>query len=93
MRTEMQKYNELLRKSFIDIGDLDEPIYRTMVWDKSKRDEEERIVRIDRFNKFVRRIFYRGNWQYGGTLHGGFWRQIGLVFNISASEQRSWIKS
>ena len=31
MRTEMQKYNELLRKSFIDIGDLEEPIYRTMV--------------------------------------------------------------
>ena len=77
MRTEMQKYNELLRKSFIDIGDLDEPIYRTMVWDKSKRDEEERIVRIDRFNKFVRRIFYRGNWQYDGRLHGGFWKQIG----------------
>ena len=40
MRTEMQKYNELLRKSFIDITDLEEPSYRTMVWDKSKRGEE-----------------------------------------------------
>ena len=46
MRTEIQKYNELLRKSFIDIGDLDQPIYRTMARDWSKRDEEERIVRI-----------------------------------------------
>ena len=77
MRTEMQTYNELLRKSFIDIGDLEEPTYRTMVWDKSKRGEVERIVLIDHFNKFVRRIFYRGNWRYGGRLHGGFWQQIG----------------
>ena len=137
MRTEMQKYNELLQKSFIDIGDLEEPTYRTMVWDKSKRGEVERIVHIGHFNKFVRRIFYRGNWQYGGRLHGGFWQQIGeevrkkilindfrtveldfsglhiniayaleglgpiegdpyeveLVFNVPASEQRSWMKS
>ena len=77
MRTEMQNYNELLRKSFIDIGDLEEPIYRTMVWDKSKQGEVERIVRIDHFTKFVRRIFYQGNWQYGGRFHGGFWQQIG----------------
>ncbi len=137
MRTEMQKYNELLRKSFIDIGDLGEPIYRAMVWDRLKQSHVERIVRIDHMNKFVRRIFYRGNWQYGGRLHGGFWQQIGeevrkkilindfrtveldfsglhiniayaleglspiegdpyeigLLFNIPASEQRSWIKS
>ena len=137
MRTEMQKYNELLRKSFIDIGDLGEPIYRAVVWDRLKQSHVERTVRIDHMNKFVRRIFYRGNWQYGGRLHGGFWQQIGeevrkkifindfmtveldfsglhiniayaleglspiegdpyeigLVFNIPASEQRSWIKS
>ena len=77
MRTEMQKYNELLRKSFIDIGDLGEPIYRAMVWDRLKQSHVERTVRIDHMNKFVRRIFYRGNWQYGGRLHGGFWQQIG----------------
>ena len=137
MRSEVQKYNELLRKSFIDIGDLEEPIYRTMVWNKSKRYEVERIVRVNHHTKFVRRIFYQGSWQYGGRFHGGFWQQIGgevrkkilindfrtveldfsglhiniayaleglgpiegdpyeveLLFNVSASEQRSWIKS
>ena len=77
MRTEMQKYNELLRRSFIDIGDLEEPIYKTMVWNTLKQSHVERTVRIDHMNKFVRRIFYRGNWQYGGRLHGGFWQQIG----------------
>lgn len=77
MRAEMQKYNELLRKSFIDKGDLEEPFFTTMYWDRHKQCHEERIVRVNRFNKFVRRIFYRGNWQNGGRLHGGFWQQIG----------------
>ena len=77
MRTEMQKYNELLRKTFIDIGDLEEPIYRTTAWDDRKKCHVERIVRVNHFTKFVRRIFYQGNWQYGGRFHGGFWQQIG----------------
>ena len=76
MRAEMQKYNELLRKSFIDIGDLEEPLYKTVYWDSKKQCHVERVVRVNHFNKFVRRIFYRGNWQYGGRLHGGFWQRI-----------------
>ena len=47
-----------------------------MYWDRHKQCHEERIVRVNHFNKFVRRIFYRGNWQYGGRLHGGFWQRI-----------------
>lgn len=77
MRTEMQKYNELLRKTFIDIGDLEEPLYRTSVWDDRKKCHVERTVRVNHFTKFVRRIFYQGNWQYGGRFHGGFWQQMG----------------
>jgi hypothetical protein len=76
MRAEMQTYNELLRKSFIDIGDLEEPFFTTMYWDRHKQCHVERVVRVNHFNKFVRRIFYRGNWQYGGRLHGGFWQRI-----------------
>ena len=73
MRNEIQKYNKLLRKSFIDIGDLEEPTYRTIVWDKSKRREVERIVRIDHCNKFVRRTFTEeiGNIVEGSTEASG----------------------
>ena len=28
-------------------------------------------------DKFVRRIFYRGRWYFGGRFHGGWWQQIG----------------
>lgn len=76
MREEIRNYNDLLRKSFIDIGDLEEPVYRHSIWNSKKQCVEERLVRINHFNKFVRRIFYRGNWQYGGRLHGGFWQEI-----------------
>ena len=59
VRAEMKRYNALLRRSFIDIGDLEKAIHQDQHW-----------------NKFVRRIFYRGSWEYGGRLHGGFWQQV-----------------
>ena len=76
MREEIRNYNELLRKSFIDIGDLEEPVYNQEYWDRRKRRRAERHVHINHHNKFVRRVFYRGSWQLGGRLHGGFWQQI-----------------
>ena len=33
-------------------------------------------VPIGHQNKFVRRVFYRGDWNLGGRFHGGFWQQI-----------------
>ena len=76
MRQEVRKYNELLRTSFIDIGDLEKPVVEQEYWDRSKRRMVTRQVRINHHNKFVRRVFYRGSWQLGGRFHGGFWQQI-----------------
>jgi len=76
MREEMQRYNALLRRSFIDIGDLEKPIYQDQHWNKKFQNWETRTVQVNHFNKFVRRIFYRGSWEYGGRLHGGFWQQV-----------------
>jgi len=76
MRQEVKRYNELLRTSFIDIGDLEKPVVEQEYWDRSKRRMVTRQVHINHHNKFVRRIFYRGSWKLGGRLHGGFWQQI-----------------
>jgi len=42
---------------------------------KLKRNEIRRVF-LRHGNKFVRRIFYRGNWRLGGRYHGGWWQQI-----------------
>lgn len=76
MRHEVKKYNELLRTSFIDIGDLGKPVVEQEYWDRRQRRMVTRKVYISHHNKFVRRVFYRGDWKLGGRLHGGFWQQI-----------------
>ena len=45
-------------------------------WNRKKSRWENRRVQISHHNKFVRRIFYRGSWNLGGRIHGGFWQQI-----------------
>ena len=77
MREEIQNYNALLRKSFIDIGGLENPFYLDEYWDPKQSVWKERRVAIGHTNKFVKKVFYRGSWQLGGRLHGGFWQQIG----------------
>lgn len=67
MREELAAYNKLLMKTHIDIGDLVEP--RVIHKDGS-------IVQVDQLNKFVRRIFYRANWNLGGRFHGGWWQRL-----------------
>ena len=76
MREEINKYNELLRTSFIDIGHLEQPVVVQPYWDRRKNCWKERRVQINHHNKFVRRVFYKGSWTLGGRVHGGFWQQI-----------------
>jgi len=76
MRQEVKRYNELLRTSFIDIGDIEKPVVEQEYWDRHQRKMVTRQVHINHHNKFVRRVFYRGSWQLGGRFHGGFWQQI-----------------
>ena len=74
MREDLNKYNELLSRTFIDIPTLDLPVIKTAYLDKGVR--KSRKVQIAQYNKFVRRIFYRGSWKLGGRFHGGWWQQI-----------------
>ena len=76
LRSEVQKYNDLLRRPFIEIGHLENPVIKTEYWDKKKKRLVDRAISTGHFNKHVRRIFYRGSWALGGRYHGGFWQQI-----------------
>ncbi|MBT5203868.1 MAG: hypothetical protein HOL98_10485 [Gammaproteobacteria bacterium] len=77
MRREVEAYNELLHQSFIDIATLDQPWVVRDFYDTGLRAWRQQKVRIGHPNKFVRRIFYRGDWNLGGRFHGGFWQLIG----------------
>lgn len=71
MEQELQAYNELLRKTYIDISSLDKAYI--------ERQTKKGIQRlpINQTNKFVRRIFSRGSWTNNGRFYGGFWQQVG----------------
>ena len=77
MRRDLQAYNELIRRSFIDIGPLGESVIEQEYWHKKEKRYKIRRVQINHHNKFVRRVFYRSSWDLGGRFHGGFWQQIG----------------
>jgi hypothetical protein len=76
MREDLLAYNELLSRTFVDIGTLEEPVIHRRYFDKSKKKYIDQYVQVSQQNKLVRRIFYRGSWLLGGRFHGGFWQQI-----------------
>lgn len=55
---------------------MDQPVVETDHWNKRLKRWETRRVSLKQHNKFVRRIFYRGDWRLGGRFHGGWWQQI-----------------
>ena len=72
MRGELTAYNDLLRETYIDIPTLEDPwITRT------KSDGNIQYVSIGQHNKFVRRVFSRGEWNLNGRYYGGWWQHIG----------------
>ena len=76
MREDLRAYNELLSRTFVDIGSLEDPVIHRRYFDKSKKKHVDQYVQVSQQNKLVRRIFYRGSWLLGGRFHGGFWQQI-----------------
>jgi hypothetical protein len=76
MREDLLAYNELLSRTFVDIGTLEEPVIHRRYFDKNKKKYIDQYVQVSQQNKLVRRIFYRGSWLLGGRFHGGFWQQI-----------------
>lgn len=67
MEKRLAAYNDLLRHTFIDIPDLEEPFIR-FESGKSK-------LPVNQHSKLVRRIFNRGSFEYGGRFWGGWWQR------------------
>ena len=76
MRPQVQQYNALLWRTFIDIPTREEPCIEQPYWDDKVAQMKTRRVRLTQDNKFVRRVFYRANWNLGGRFHGGWWQSI-----------------
>ena len=76
MRQELHEYNALLWRTHVDIPTLEEPLVEQPYWDKEAQETKIRRVRLTQDNKFVRRIFYRADWNLGGRFHGGWWQNI-----------------
>ena len=79
-RSLLVEYNSLLRRTQIDISSLEQPVVVSEHYNKKLKRSETRRVSLRHDNKFVRRIFYRGDWTLGGRYHGGWWQQIPSKF-------------
>jgi len=68
MRKNVYAYNNLLRRTFIDIPHIPKEGIST----RSKK----RKIHIDLTQKFVARIFNNNSFQEGGRYFGGFWQRL-----------------
>lgn len=73
----MQAYNDLIHTTFVDVPALENPIIVIPTSPLSKRRNQ---IQISQNQKFSNRIFYRGDWDFGGRIHGGFWQQMPKVW-------------
>ena len=71
-RQDLYAYNNLLRVTHIGIPTFPEDGLPTKQRKKSKR--KPRRIRINKHNKFVRRVFNNGSWDDGGRFYGGWWQ-------------------
>ena len=75
MRGVLNKYNELLNETRLDVFSLEEPYFERS---EKKAGKEEKFFRtyITGRNHFVRRVFNNKSWELGGRFYGGWWQHI-----------------
>ncbi len=76
MRELLHQYNELLRKTFIDIQELETPRIKLKDDKLRKKRNKPTYVNISHHDKFTRRIFNNGSFKEGGRFYGGWWQRI-----------------
>lgn len=68
MRAELYAYNNLLRSRFIDIPNFPKEGVLSRSGNK--------LIKINRTSKFVRRIFNNSTFKHGGRYYGGWWQNL-----------------
>ena len=76
-RSLLRRYNELLERTFIDIGSADSPRLEIEKKVGSKNQDKPHYVHISHKSKFTHRVFNNSSWDEGGRFYGGFWQRIG----------------
>ena len=78
LREQLQTYNKLLKRTFIDIPSYEKNTFTRIVKTK-KYGERKQTISLGPDNKFVTRVFnggLAGKWERGGRFYGGWWQQI-----------------
>lgn len=75
MRSEVQAYNKLMSKHYVDIATLELP-YIVRETKPYRGSTKKTLIPIDQSQKFTRRIFSRRSWELNGRWNGGFWQNL-----------------
>lgn len=76
-RRNLVAYNNLLRRTYIDIPSApSEGIPCKQSFRSKKKHKKPRRVKVSHYDKFVRRIFNNERWDHGGRFYGGWWQRI-----------------
>ena len=76
MRKEVEAYNTMMQRHYVDVTSLAEPILERETTNKKTGEVETQIIHIHPSNLFTRRIFSRGQFNKHGRWYGGFWQQL-----------------
>ena len=76
-RLVVQQYNDILKRTFIDIGSANSPRLEIEKNKGSKSQGKPHYVHILHKGKFTHRVFNNSSWDEGGRFYGGFWQRIG----------------
>lgn len=76
-RENLVAYNNLLRRTYIDIPSAPKQgiACKQSIRSKLKGHKPKRIS-INQYDKFIRRVFNYGSWDLGGRFYGGWWQRV-----------------
>ena len=78
LRKQLQSYNKLIKRSFIDIPSFEKPTFVRTI-NSGRYAGRKQTISLGTDNKFVVRVFnggLAGKWELGGRFYGGWWQQI-----------------
>jgi len=76
-RSNLVAYNNLLRRTYVDVIGAPSDGIRCRQSEKSKsKGQPPKKIHITQHAKFVRRVFNNGTWNDGGRFYGGWWQRI-----------------
>ena len=76
MACAVKRYNDLLERTFIDIGEANFPSLTIKKKPGSKNQNKPHTVHITHKGKFTYRVFNNSDWIQSGRFFGGFWQCI-----------------